>query len=52
MEKMGNDERWGYLTGLVDMMSYQALLRGDKASVRCIMDCICGRCDVFASLVK
>ena len=38
MEKMGKDERWGYLTGLVDMMSYQALLRGDKTRARCITD--------------
>ena len=38
MEKMDRNQRFGYLTGLIDMMSYQALLAGDRARAECISD--------------
>ncbi len=38
MEKMGKDERWGYLTGLVDMMSYQEVLNSNDTRAQCIVD--------------
>lgn len=38
LEKMGDKERWGYLTGLIDMMSYQEVLAGNEARAQCISD--------------
>mgnify|MGYP007077462711 CR=1 FL=1 len=35
---MNEDRRNGYLTGLVDMLSYQAVLSGDRSKARCISD--------------
>jgi hypothetical protein len=36
MEKMSEDERFGYLTGLADMLSYQYVLAGDRPRAECI----------------
>lgn len=38
LEKMADKERFGYLTGLVDMLSYQSLLGGDRKRAECISD--------------
>lgn len=45
MEKMEDKERFGYLTGLVDMMSYQAVLAGDQPRAECISNAFFGRKD-------
>ena len=37
-EKMSDKERYGYLTGLVDMLSYQSLLSGDRKRAECVAD--------------
>lgn len=37
-ERMNEDRRFGYLSGLVDMLSYKAVLDGDRAQGRCIID--------------
>lgn len=36
MEKMTEKERFGYLTGLVDMLSYQHVLAGNQGRAKCI----------------
>jgi hypothetical protein len=36
MEKMSKEERFGYLTGLADMLSYQYVLAGDRPRAECI----------------
>lgn len=36
MQKMSTTERFGYLTGLVDMLSYQYVLAGDRKRAKCI----------------
>lgn len=38
MNKMGQDERNGYMSGLVDMLSYQSVLDGDRPKAQCIND--------------
>ena len=38
LEKMTDKERFGYVTGLVDMLSYQSLLGGDRKRAECISD--------------
>lgn len=38
MQKMTEKERFGYLTGLVDMLSYQYVLAGNADRARCISD--------------
>lgn len=38
LNKMEKKERLGYLTGLVDMLSYQAVLAGNRARAECIHD--------------
>ena len=45
MQKMEEKERFGYVTGLVDMLSYQALLAGDKKRAQCIADAFYGQKD-------
>jgi hypothetical protein len=36
MEKMTDKERFGYVTGLVDMLSYQFVLAGNRTRAECI----------------
>lgn len=36
MEKMTEKERFGYVTGLVDMLSYTAVLAGNRGRGECI----------------
>lgn len=38
MTGMNKDERNGYISGLVDMLSYQAVLTKDRPRARCIND--------------
>ena len=38
MSKMSEDERFGYLTGLIDMLAYHAGMAGNTARVKCIVD--------------
>jgi hypothetical protein len=38
LEKMTDKERFGYVTGLVDMHSYQSLVGGDRKRAECISD--------------
>jgi hypothetical protein len=38
MEKMAEKERFGYLTGLIDMLAYQAGVAGNTARMKCIND--------------
>ena len=38
MEKMSEKERFGYLSGLVDMLSYQSLLGGDRKRAECVYE--------------
>jgi len=37
-EKMSKEERFSYLTGLVDMLAYQAVLAGNRAHAKCVVD--------------
>ena len=43
MEKMTEKERFGYVTGLVDMLSYQSLLAGNRQRAQCIADAFYGK---------
>jgi hypothetical protein len=36
LEKMTDKERFGYVTGLVDMLSYQSVLAGNRARAECV----------------
>jgi hypothetical protein len=36
MEKMSKEERFSYITGLVDMLSYQSILAKNKKRAECI----------------
>lgn len=38
MEKMSENVRFGYLSGLADMLSYQHVLSGDSDGAKCISD--------------
>ena len=38
LEKMTDKERFGYVTGLVDMLSYQSILAGNRVRGQCISD--------------
>jgi hypothetical protein len=38
MKKMSRDERFGYVSGLIDMLSYQIALSGDKSRAKCVTD--------------
>lgn len=38
MEKMSKDQRFGYLTGLIDMLAYRELLAGNKVYAQCLSD--------------
>lgn len=37
-DKMPKEERFGYLTGIVDTLSYQELLSGNRERAMCISD--------------
>jgi hypothetical protein len=37
-DKMSANERYGYLTGIVDSLSYQSLLNGNRDYARCVSD--------------
>ncbi len=37
MEKMSKEERFNYITGMFDMMSYQYILSGDEKRGKCII---------------
>ena len=37
MEKMPEQQRTGYLFGLVDMLSYQSILAGNRQQAECII---------------
>jgi hypothetical protein len=37
-EKMSHDQRFGYLTGLIDMTMYQTALSGNRTRAQCIYD--------------
>lgn len=52
MEKMEQKERYGYLTGLVDMMSYQTLLAGDKTRAECISKAFYSRNDMTTRILE
>jgi hypothetical protein len=43
MEKMTEKQRFGYITGLVDMLSYQHLLSGNRERAQCISNAFYGR---------
>lgn len=51
MEKMAQEERFGYVTGLIDMLSYQALLAGNQARAKCISDAFYGKKDATMRLL-
>jgi peptide methionine sulfoxide reductase MsrA len=36
LEKMTEKERFGYITGLVDMLSYQSVLAGNRTRAECV----------------
>lgn len=35
---MSRDQRWGYLSGLIDMLAYQTAKQGDSKKANCITD--------------
>jgi hypothetical protein len=37
MKKMSEQERFGYLTGLIDMLAYQMSVAGDEKNAACII---------------
>jgi hypothetical protein len=45
MEKMTEKERFGYVTGLIDMLSYQHLLSGNRERAQCISNAFYGKKD-------
>lgn len=42
MEKMTEKERFSYVTGLADMLSYQYLLAGNRDRAKCVSDAFYG----------
>lgn len=42
MKKMGRDERFGFISGLVVMLAYQTSAAGDRAKADCISDAFYG----------
>jgi len=42
MNKMSRDEQFGYITGMIDMMTYQATIGGNKAKADCIVNTYLG----------
>jgi hypothetical protein len=52
MDKMDQKQRFGYLSGLVDMMSYQALLAGDRARAECISNAFYKRNDMSMRILE
>lgn len=38
MKKMSADQRWGYVSGLVDMLAYQTAATGNQEKGNCIAD--------------
>lgn len=52
MEKMEQKERYSYLTGLIDMMSYQALLGGDRTRAECISNAFYKRGEMPARILE
>lgn len=45
MNKMEQKERFGYITGLVDMLSYTAILTGNRPRAECISKAFYGKKD-------
>jgi hypothetical protein len=43
LEKMTDKERFGYVTGLVDMLSYQSILAGNRTRAECISNAFYGK---------
>ncbi len=43
LEKMTDKERFGYVTGLVEMLSYQSILSGNRVRGQCISDAFYGK---------
>jgi hypothetical protein len=43
LEKMTDKERFGYVTGLIDMLSYQSVLAGNRDRAKCIADTFYGK---------
>ena len=52
MEKMEQKERFSYLTGLIDMMSYQVLLAGDRVRAECISKAFYSRNDMSVRILE
>jgi hypothetical protein len=56
MDKMSKEERFSYLSGLVDMHSYHSILAGKKDHAKCIIDKFYDDKDVtlrvYAALMK
>jgi hypothetical protein len=44
-EKMTEKQRFGYVTGLIDMLAYQHLLSGNRDRSQCISDAFYGKKD-------
>jgi len=40
--KMSKDERFGYVTGMLDMLTYQASIGGNKPKADCIVEAYYG----------
>ena len=51
MDKMEEKERFAYVTGLVDMLSYEALLSGNQTRAQCIVGAFYGQKDQTWPLV-
>jgi hypothetical protein len=54
LKKMSAEERFGYLTGLIDMLAYQLSLSGDEKNASCIISAFYrdGREQNLASLLN
>jgi hypothetical protein len=51
LEKMTEKERFGYVTGLVDMMSYQSVLAGNRTRAECVTKTFYDNADATWKLV-
>jgi hypothetical protein len=45
LEKMTEKERFGYVTGLVDMLSYQFVLAGNRGRAECVTKAFYGNAE-------
>lgn len=51
-DKMSKEERFGYLTGIVDTISYQHVLNGERQIAQCVSDAFYKNKDGLSRMVE